>query len=73
MRFFQNKFTAVSFNYTEDSDEKKLKAERLTLDFIESIPETRRLLFTDVKAMYDDADPAAENLEIIFCYPRFVL
>ena len=28
----------------EDSDEIKTKAERLTLDFIESIPETRRLL-----------------------------
>lgn len=61
--------SGLCFNYKDDSEEIKAKAERLTLDFIESIPETRRLLFTDVKAMYD-ADPAAKNLEeIIFCYP----
>lgn len=37
--------------------------------FLESIPEMRRLLATDVQASYD-GDPAASGLdEIIFCYP----
>ncbi|WP_437203773.1 serine O-acetyltransferase EpsC [Planctomicrobium sp. SH664] len=37
--------------------------------FLESIPEMRTLLTTDVKAAYD-GDPAASGLdEIIFCYP----
>ncbi len=37
--------------------------------FIEILPEIRRKLWTDVKAIYD-GDPAAKNYgEIIFCYP----
>jgi len=41
----------------------------ITLRFLERLPEIKRLLYTDVKAMYQN-DPAAENSgEIIFCYP----
>ena len=44
-------------------------AEEKTLLFINKLPEIKRLLSTDVKAIYDN-DPAAKNYgEIIFCYP----
>ncbi len=45
------------------------EAERLALQFIDSLPEIKRLLYTDVQAMFDN-DPAAPNYgEVIFCYP----
>ena len=45
------------------------KAETLTLEFIDELPELKRLLYTDVEAMFDN-DPAAETYgEVIFCYP----
>ena len=45
------------------------EAERLTLEFIDALPEIKRLLYTDVQAMFDN-DPAAPNYgEVIFCYP----
>ena len=44
-------------------------AEEKTLFIMDKIPEIKRLLSTDVKAIYDN-DPAAKNYgEIIFCYP----
>ena len=45
------------------------EAERLTLKFIDALPEIKRLLYTDVQVMFDN-DPAAPNYgEVIFCYP----
>ena len=45
------------------------EAERLAVQFIDTLPEIKRLLYTDVEAMFD-ADPAARNYgEVIFCYP----
>ncbi len=45
------------------------QAHRLTTQFIERLPELRRILATDVEAAYN-GDPAAENYgEIICCYP----
>ena len=45
------------------------EAERLALQFIDALPEIKRLLYTDVQAMFDN-DPAARNYgEVIFCYP----
>ena len=45
------------------------EANRLALAFIDELPEIKRLLYTDVKAMFDN-DPAAPNFgEVIFCYP----
>ena len=45
------------------------EAERLTVEFIDALPEIKRLLYTDVQAMFDN-DPAARNYgEVIFCYP----
>ena len=45
------------------------EAEKLALEFINELPEIKRLLYTDVQAMFDN-DPAAPNYgEVIFCYP----
>jgi len=45
------------------------EAERLALEFIDTLPEIKRLLYTDVQAMFDN-DPAVSNYgEVIFCYP----
>jgi serine O-acetyltransferase len=44
-------------------------APELALAFIERLPEIRRLLYTDVKAMFNN-DPAAKSFgEVIICYP----
>ncbi len=44
-------------------------AEELTLQFIDQLPEVKRLLYTDVEAMFQN-DPAAPNYgEVIYCYP----
>lgn len=40
-----------------------------TMQFLDQIPEIRRMLATDVQAAYD-GDPACKSLdEVIFCYP----
>lgn len=45
------------------------KAEGITVNFINSLPELRRMLTADVHATYD-GDPAAKDTsEIIYCYP----
>jgi serine O-acetyltransferase len=44
-------------------------AESLALSFLEKIPEIKRLLCTDVQAMFEN-DPAAKSTgEVIICYP----
>lgn len=44
-------------------------AEELSLRFIDELPEVKRLLYTDVEAMFRN-DPAATNYgEVIYCYP----
>ncbi len=44
-------------------------AEEKALKFIEELPEVKRLLYTDVEAMFYN-DPAAQTYgEVIFCYP----
>ena len=45
------------------------EAGKVTMAFIDALPEIKRLLYTDVQAMFDN-DPAAPNYgEVIFCYP----
>ncbi len=45
------------------------RAQEIALRFIRRLPELRRLLYTDVKAIFHN-DPAVSNSsEIIFCYP----
>ena len=44
-------------------------ADEIALKFIDQLPEIKRLLFTDVEAMFRN-DPAATNYgEVIYCYP----
>ena len=52
------------------SEEEALQnAQQLALEFIDHLPELKRLLYTDVEAMFNN-DPAATNYgEVIFCYP----
>ncbi len=57
-----------------DCDQRRLidfeaRGQQEAIRFLESIPDIRRLLSTDVQAAYQ-GDPAASGLdEIIFCYP----
>ena len=45
------------------------EAGQLALQLIDSLPEIKRLLYTDAQAMFDN-DPAAPNYgEVIFCHP----
>jgi len=54
---------------TECKDDPREAAEGLALSFIDQLPEIKRLLYTDVEAMFDN-DPAAETYgEVIFSYP----
>jgi serine O-acetyltransferase len=47
-------------------------AEKCTMAFIEQLPEIKRLLATDVKAVCQ-SDPAATSYtEVIFCYPAII-
>jgi serine O-acetyltransferase len=60
----------LCFNASDElcSDAKSASLEK-TLLFLDQIPELKRLISTDVKAMYD-GDPAAKSYgEVIFCYP----
>ena len=66
---------AHGLQFCEDCEEMRTKeqvyceAGRLASEFIDTLPEIKRLLYTDVEAMFD-ADPAARNYgEVIFCYP----
>lgn len=66
---------AHGLQFCEDCQQIKTKewayeeAERLSLDFIDTLPDIKRILYTDVQAMFDN-DPAAPNYgEVIFCYP----
>lgn len=56
--------------FTDTScEEVREKSQRLALGFIDKLPEIKRLLATDVKAV-TDGDPAATSYgEVIFCYP----
>ena len=46
-------------------------AEEITAEYISRLPEIKRILLTDVEAMYE-GDPAAKSREeIILCYPGF--
>ena len=45
------------------------RAGELTLRFMDTLPEIKHLLYTDVEAIFDN-DPAVKNYsEVIFCYP----
>jgi serine O-acetyltransferase len=55
--------------FSQDCDSPRKTAEESTLAFIEKLPELKRLLAMDVKAVHD-CDPAAKSyIDVIFCYP----
>lgn len=50
-------------------EQRRKEAMNIAVEFIEKLPEVRRMLITDVMAAYN-GDPAALNYgEVIFCYP----
>jgi serine O-acetyltransferase len=52
-----------------DAPELREKAEKLTHQFLDTIPRIKRLMSFDVKAIFNN-DPAAKSYgEVIFCYP----
>ncbi len=66
---------AHGLQFCEDCEQERTKeqvyrqAEQLAAAFIDTLPEVKRLLYTDVEAMFSN-DPAATNYgEVIFCYP----
>ncbi|MDR2119587.1 MAG: serine acetyltransferase [Tannerella sp.] len=62
---------AHGLHFFSEQAEGKTEADapQLALAFTERLPEIKRLLYTDVKAMYDN-DPAAHSHgEVILCYP----
>jgi len=60
----------LRFNSTDSETEDSVGlAYETALNFINKIPELKRLLSTDIKATFD-GDPAAHSYgEVIFCYP----
>lgn len=56
--------------FNDQVDEQTIKSpEEISLTFIDKLPEIKRLLCTDIKAVFD-GDPAARSYgEVIFCYP----
>lgn len=56
-------------NQGESSAQAAEEGMNIALQLVERLPEIKRLLFTDVQAIYDN-DPAAENFgEVILSYP----
>jgi serine O-acetyltransferase len=47
----------------------KADAEKISIDFISSLPELRRILHTDVTAIYKGDPAATSTAEVIYCYP----
>jgi serine O-acetyltransferase len=62
---------ARGLQFCDDCAEQEVipTANELALRFIDKLPEVKRLLYTDVEAMFQN-DPAATNYgEVIYCYP----
>ena len=62
---------ARGLQFCEDCGEDDMlpAAEELALRFLDLLPEVKRMLYTDVEAMFQN-DPAATNYgEVIYCYP----
>lgn len=60
---------ALRFDKVSGENDAAAEADRLALQFIDALPEIKRLLYTDVQAMFNN-DPAVDNYgEVILCYP----
>ena len=52
-------------------EDRTQEAEALAERFVESLPEIKRLILTDIQAIYE-GDPAAKSkAEVVLCYPGF--
>ena len=59
---------ALRFQQADYADTSALATSK-ALHFIDRLPELKRMLYTDVRAIFDN-DPAAHTMsEVIFCYP----
>ena len=54
---------------TEDEKSIKEEAKHIAIDFIKRLPELRRVLHTDVEAIYKGDPAASSTAEVIYCYP----
>jgi len=61
---------ALALRFERDCDDDlRDTAHEMMRMFVEALPEVKRLLYTDVRAIFDN-DPAVKNFsEVIFCYP----
>ena len=60
---------ALRFTDAGLCDEANTEAKEYALRFIDKLPEIKRLLYTDVEAVFNN-DPAVDNFgEVILCYP----
>lgn len=60
---------ALLFDSESTPDQASADAARLAMEFIGHLPEIKRVLYTDVEAIFNN-DPAVRNYsEVIFCYP----
>ena len=60
---------ALRFTDVGLCDEANTEAKEYALRFIDKLPEIKRLLYTDVEAVFNN-DPAVDNFgEVILCYP----
>ena len=53
----------------EETEAIKANAEKISVEFISSLPELRRVLHTDVKAIFKGDPAATSTAEVIYCYP----
>ncbi|MDR1584998.1 MAG: serine acetyltransferase [Prevotellaceae bacterium] len=59
----------LRFDKTDKARAAKENSKQIALQFMDKIPELKRLISTDIKETYD-SDPAAKSFEeVIFCYP----
>ena len=58
----------LSFN-SFNGGKSKAEVEEITLKFIDNVPEIKRVLYTDIEAMFNSDPAVTAYSEIIFCYP----
>lgn len=60
---------ALMFGVVMQEDAAFARAKELSADFVATLPEIKRLIYTDIQAVYNN-DPAVSNYgEVILCYP----
>lgn len=60
---------ALQFQHCSECEADEKRAVVLAQQFIDQLPEVKRLLFTDVEAIFNNDLAAATPSEVIFCYP----